>query len=362
MIEIIKRRMMITMKKKLFFLTVLLCAAAFVSGCGSPDGKETLTVLNYGKYFDPEALEMFEEETGIKVEYEEYESPEEMYTKYKAGSIDYDLLCTSDYMIQKLIQEGEVLEMNHDNISSYQNLDPKIIDASASFDPDHTYTLPFFYGTVGILYNTDEVDAKETDTWNVLWDSKYDGKIIMENSVSDCFLVPLKQLGYSLNSTDKNELEEALQMLLEQKPMIYAYFVDETGDEMAAGNASLAVVYSGEAAYAQSLADNLAYSVPKEGSNLWIDSWFIPKTCKNQENAEKFLDFLCREDIAKMNFDYVFYATPNMAVYENLDEETKNDTTIFPDQSVIDNCEVYVSLDEEGTDLYNQLWKKLKSD
>lgn len=350
------------MKNKIFFPAVLLAAAALFSGCGnSSDSKETLTVLNYGKYFDPDALEMFEEETGIKVEYEEYESPEEMYTKYKAGSIDYDLLCTSDYMVQKLIEEGEVLEMNYDNIPSYQNIDSQIIDASASFDPKHTYTLPYFYGTVGILYNTDEIDASQTDSWNILWDKKYEGKIIMENSVRDCFLVPLKQLGYSLNTTDKNELDEALQMLLEQKPLIYAYFVDETGDEMAAGNASLAVVYSGEAAYAQSLADNLAYNVPKEGSNLWIDSWFIPKTCKNQSNAEKFLDFLCREDIARMNFDYVYYATPNTAVYENLDEETKNDTTIFPDQATLDNCEVYLSLDEEGTSLYNQLWKELKS-
>ncbi|OLA82517.1 MAG: spermidine/putrescine ABC transporter substrate-binding protein, partial [Roseburia sp. 40_7] len=247
-------------------------------------------------------------------------------------------------------------------IPEYKNIDQNIIDSSASFDPDHTYTLPYFYGTVGILYNTDEVDASEVDTWNVLWDSKYEGKIIMENSVRDCFLVPLKQLGYSLNTTNPDELDEALDMLLDQKPLIYAYFVDETGDEMAAGNASLAVVYSGEAAYAQSLSDKLEYSVPKEGSNLWIDSWFIPKTCKNTENAEKFLNFLCREDIAKMNFDYVYYATPNTAVYDNLDEETKNDTTIFPDKETLDNCEVYVSLDEEGTNLYNQLWKTLKSD
>ncbi len=349
------------MKKRLIAPTVLLAAASILTGCGSPDSQETLTVLNYGKYFDPDALKLFEEETGIQVEYEEYESPEEMYTKYKAGSIDYDLLCTSDYMIQKLIEEGEVLTMQHENIPSYQNIDPDIIDASASFDPEHNYTLPYFYGTVGILYNTDEVDAQKAESWSILWDREYEGKIIMENSVRDCFLVPLKQLGYSLNSTDEQELDEALAMLMEQKPLIYAYFVDETGDEMAAGNASLAVVYSGEAAYAQSLADNLAYVVPKEGSNLWIDSWFLPKTCKNKENAEKFLDFLCREDIAKMNFDYVYYATPNSAVYNSLDEETKNDATIFPDAATLSNCEVYLSLDEKGTNLYNQLWKELKS-
>lgn len=350
------------MKRKILFVSVSLLLASSLAGCGgSDDNTEVLTILNYGKYFDPEALKIFEEETGIKVEYEEYESPEEMYTKYKAGSINYDLLCTSEYMVQKLIEEGEVLEMNPGNIPGYENIDPAIIDASSSYDPEHKYTLPFFYGTVGILYNTDEVNDAETESWDVLWDSKYEGKIIMENSVRDCFLVPLKRLGYSLNTTDETQLNEALDMLLEQKPLIYAYFVDETGDEMAAANASLAVAYSGEAAYAQSLADNLAYTVPKEGSNLWIDSWFIPKSCKSQENAAKFLEFLCREDIARMNFDYVYYATPNTAVYENLDEETKNDQTIFPGQETIENCEVFVSLDEKATDLYNQLWKELKS-
>ena len=350
------------MKRKLLLATVPLLLAAAFAGCGgNGNDTEVLTVLNYGKYFDPEALKLFEEETGIKVEYEEYESPEEMYTKYKAGSIDYDLLCTSDYIIEKLIGEGEALEMEHDDIPGYQNLDPSIIDASASFDPEHKYTLPYFYGTVGILYNPDEVNDAETESWDILWDSKYDGKIIMENSMRDCFLVPLKRLGYSLNTTDEAQLNEALTMLLEQKPLIYAYFVDETGDEMAAANASLAVAYSGEAAYAKSLADNLSYTVPKEGSNLWIDSWFIPKTCKSTENAKKFLDFLCRKDIARMNFDYVYYATPNTAVYEDLDEATKNDTTIFPTQETIANCEVFQSLDENGTELYNRLWKELKA-
>lgn len=350
------------MKKKRLAFVILLSAAVFLMGCkNQKEDEEVLTILNYGKYFDPNALEQFEKETGIKVKYEEYESPEEMYTKYKAGSIDYDLLCTSDYMIQKLIEENEALPINYENTPEYKNIDKKIIEASASFDPKHMYTIPYFYGTVGILYNTKEVTASETDSWNILWNKKYNGKIIMENSVRDCFLVPLKQMGYSLNTTDPEELEEALTMLKEQKPLVYAYFVDETGDEMAAGNASLAVVYSGEAAYAQSLSDELAYNVPKEGSNLWIDAWFLPKTCKNKQNAEKFLNFLCRKDIAAINFDYVYYATPNTAVFDSLDEETKQDKTIFPDSSIIENCETFTNLDTEATNLYNQLWKELKS-
>lgn len=350
------------MRKATFAAAAAFCAAAALTGCQKAEhAQDSLTILNYGKYFDPDALRMFEEETGIRLEYEEYESPEEMYTKYKAGSIDYDLLCTSDYMIEKLISEGEVLKIDYESIPGYQNIDPGIVNASKAFDPECEYSIPYFYGTVGILYNTDMADASKTDSWDILWDEEYAGSIIMENSVRDCFLVPLKRLGHSLNTTDPGELDEALQMLLEQKPLVYAYYVDETGDEMVAGNAALSVVYSGEAAYAQSLSDNLAYQVPKEGSNLWIDSWFIPKTCKNLGHAQKFLDFLCREDIARMNFEYVYYATPNTAAYESLDDSVKQDETIFPNRETIENCETYTSLDKEGASLYNRLWKELKS-
>ena len=145
-------------------------------------------------------------------------------------------------------------------------------------------------------------------------------------------------------------------------PAVYAYYVDETGDEMAMGNAAMALVYSGEAAYAMELNDDLSYSVPEEGSNLWIDSWFMPKSCHNTEYAEKFLDFLCREDIGMLNFDYVYYATPNLAVKENLDEETLSDTTIFPTDETLANCEVYKQYDIDTTKLSNYLWKKLKSE
>lgn len=284
-----------------------------------------------------------------------------MYTKYKAGSIDYDLICTSDYMIQKLIEEEEVIEMDFDNIPGVENLDPSYFEFSRAFDPENKYSMPYFFGTVGILYNSSMVDASEVTTWDVLWDEKYSGQIIMENSVRDSFMVPLKRLGYSLNTTDEGQLNEALDMLIEQKPMVYAYFVDESSDEMVAGNAAMALVYSGEAAAAKIYNDELDYAVPEEGSNMWIDSWFMPKTCKNQENAEKFLDFLCREDMAMKNFEYVYYATPNTAVYDALDEETQNDPTIFPPKEILENCEVLDCLDNDSIALYNDLWKKLKS-
>lgn len=350
------------MKRKILFAAVPLFLAAVCSGCGGggADAK-VLTVLNYGKYFDPEALKLFEEETGIQVEYEEYESPEEMYAKYKAGSIHYDLVCTSDYIIQKLIQEEETLEIDFNNIPEYSNIDQKYVNYCKNFDSENRYTLPYFFGTVGILYNTTMVDPKETDTWNILWDPKYNGQIIMENSVRDTYMVAQKLLGASCNTTDQKILDQSLDLLLEQKPLVQAYLTDETADLMAVGNAALAEVYSGEAAYAKTMNDDLAFSVPKEGSNMWVDAWFIPRTCLNKKNAELFLNYMCRPDVAMVNFEYVYYATPNKAVFEQLDKETQNDETIFPSTETLDNCEFFQPLDEITTNYYTELWEALKS-
>lgn len=357
------------MKRFHYALITAAFAALLLSACGSADtdtagssGDNSLVVLNYGKYLDASAIKMFEQETGIKIKLEEYESPEEMYTKFSAGSISYDVVCTSDYMVERLIHEGKVAPIDFSSFSYYKNLNPAILAAAEVFDPQNQYSMPYFYGTLGILYNTTMVSEKETESWNILWDDRYRDTIIMQNSVRDSFVPALRLLGRDINTEDETDLRDALSLLVEQKPLVYAYYVDETADEMIAGNAALALVYSGEAATAMESNADLSYTVPKEGSNLWIDSWFIPKSCKNQENAEKFLDFLCREDVAMKNFDYVCYATPNLAVIDALDDETLSDTTIFPPQETLDNCTVYKQFDESTTSLYSYLWKKLKSE
>lgn len=349
------------MKKWILALLFAAGSAFLLAGCGSDDDENTVVVLNYGKYFEPDMLDQFEKETGIQVKYEEYESPEEMYAKYKAGSIHYDVACTSDYIVQKLIQENETLEIDFNQIPEYSNIDQKYLNYSKNFDRENRYTLPYFFGTVGILYNTTMVDPSETDTWNVLWDEKYSGQIIMENSVRDTYMAAEKLLGASCNTTDMDILDRSLDLLLEQKPLVYSYLCDESADEMAAGNAALAQVYSGEAAYAESMNDDLAFSVPKEGSNMWMDCWFIPKTCRHKKNAELFLNFLCREDVAMANFEYVYYATPNQAVFKQLDEDTQKDETIFPSTETLDNCEFFQPLDEITTNYYTELWEALKS-
>ncbi len=354
------------MKKYICALS-LLTAGCFLTSCsGAPDSaqktdSDTLVVLNYGKYLDKSVIRMFEEETGIQVKLEEYESPEEMYTKFSAGSINYDLVCTSDYMVERLIEEGKAAEIDFSTFSYYDNLDPYILTAAQIFDPENKYSMPYFYGTLGILYNTTMVTDEETASWNILWNEDYKDSIIMQNSVRDTFVPALRLLGCGINTENPDELAAASDLLIRQKPIIYAYYVDETADEMTAGNAAMALVYSGEAALAMELNDDLSYNVPEEGSNLWIDAWFIPESSSNQANAQKFLDFLCREDAARINFDYVCYATPNLAVMDTLDEETKNDTTIFPTEKVLKNCTVYKQFGPDTTERYSYLWKKLKS-
>ncbi len=262
---------------------------------------------------------------------------------------------------KKLIQEGEVLELDYGNLPLSENLDPTYFEFSKSFDPENKYSLPYFFGTVGILYNKDIVDESKVNSWEILWDKTYSGQIIMADSVRDSFMVALKILGCSLNTTDETELKEAQDLLIQQKPLVYSYLVDEAQDEMISENAAMAVVYSGEAGYALEFNDKLAFSVPEEGSNMWIDSWFIPKSAKHKENAEKFLNFLCREDISMMNFDYVYYATPNKKTKDSLDLELQENTTIFPPTETLENCEVLKPLDDEATMKLNLLWKEIKS-
>ncbi len=357
------------MRKKLLvfglvFSFIISCISACTQDTENPQqssSDKTLTVLNYGKYIEEEVLKEFERRTGIDVKYEEYESPEEMYTKYKAGAIDYDVICTSEYIIQKLISEGEVLEMDYASLSNYGNLDKDILGMAQSYDPRNTYSVPYFYGTLGIVYDTTKVTEEEASSWDCLWDVSHKNEIIMMNSVRDSFAAALKRLGYSLNDTDPAHLQEALEMLDEQYPIVYAYFVDEISDEMISGNAHMSLVYSGEAALAMDYNENLAYTVPKEGSNLWIDSWFIPKSCKNEEAAMQFIDFLCDAEMGMLNFDYVYYASPLVPVVEALDEEIRTNDAIIPSKETLKKCEIFTEIDDETAAKLNYLWQVLKS-
>jgi len=353
----------ITVRRVIPALMVLVIIAGgfFYSSKNDATAREQVIVYNWGEYIDPEVLDMFEKETGIHVVYEEFETNESMYPKVQAGAVAYDVICPSDYMIQRMIENNLLAEINFDNIPNLEHIGSQYMEQSKSFDPEGKYSVPYCWGTVGILYNKSMV-SEPIESWSILWDEKYSDQILMQNSVRDAFGIALKYLGYSLNSTDLDELHEAQELLLEQKPLVQAYVVDQVRDKMINNEAAIGVIYSGEAIYTQSENSNLEYVVPKEGSNVWIDSWVIPKNAKNKENAEKFINFLCRPDIAKLNCDYITYATPNTAARDLIEDEAiRNSTIAFPDTSILDRCETFQYLGTKYDKIYNELWREIKS-
>ena len=353
------------MKKTPIYVLLLTALLIFaLTGCGKGASGENgeVIVYNWGEYIDPDTITMFEEETGIKVVYDEYETNEIMYPKVEAGTTAYDVLCPSDYMIQKLIENDLLQEINFDNIPNVKNIGQQYFDQSQEFDPENKYSIPYCFGTVGILYNKTMVD-EPVDSWSILWDEKYADNILMQDSVRDAFMVALKLKGYSMNTLDESELNEAKQILIDQKPLVQAYVIDQVRDKMIGNEAAIGVIYSGEAIYTQRENEDLEYVIPKEGTNVWIDSWVIPKNAPNKENAEKFIDFMCREDIALKNFEYITYSTPNDAARALIeDEDIKNSKIAFPDLSQYNNLETFHYLGVDGDTLYNNLWKEVKSE
>lgn len=341
-------------------------AVAFILVIGSiflfrNKNNEQVIVYNWGEYLDPEVINIFEEETGIEVVYDEYETNETMYPKVASKAAEYDVVCPSDYMIQKMIENNLLAEIDFDQVPNIKNIDPNYIKQSRDFDPENKYSVPYCVGTVGILYNKTMVD-EPVDSWDILWNDKYKDNILMQDSVRDAFMVALKKLGYSMNSTDPEELEEAKQALIDQKPLTQAYVVDQVRDKMIGNEAAIGVIYSGEAIYTQRENSDLEYVIPKEGTNVWIDSWCILKDAPNKENAEKFINFLCRPDIALMNFEYITYSTPNTEARKLIeDDDIRNSTIAFPDLSQYKNLETFRYLGEDADHLYNELWKEVKS-
>ena len=354
--------------RKRNLLTIALAGlvpAMLLTGCEGGNKKSAdagqVVVYNWGEYLDPEVLELFTEQTGIEVVYEEFETNEIMYPKIETGAVSYDVVCPSDYMIQKMIENDLLAEINFDNVPNIENIGDEYMKSSQEFDPENKYSVPYCWGTVGILYNKTMVDEPVT-SWDILWDEKYKDNILMQDSVRDALGIALKRLGYSLNCTDEDEISEAADTLIQQKPLVQAYVIDQVRDKMIGNEAALGVIYSGEAIYTQRENEDLEYVIPEEGSNIWIDSWVIPKNAKNKENAEAFINFLCDPEIALMNFDYITYSTPNTASRELIeDEDIRNSTIAFPPEEDLERCETFHYLGDEVDNIYNEYWNKVKS-
>ena len=280
-------------------VTLTLCVlglaalSALLTGCGQD--RPTLYVYNWGDYIDEDILEEFEKEFNMTVVYDTFSTNEDLYVKLKSGGSTYDVIFPSDYMLTRMLNENMLEKIDLSKIPNHRHIDESLM--GTVYDPDNEYSLPYMWGTIGILYNTTMV-AEPVDSWDALWDPRYAKEILMLDSQRDSMAAALIKLGYSINTLDKQELAEAGELLKQQKPLVLAYVVDEGKDKMVSGEAALALTWSGEAMYAISENDDLAYVIPKEGTNVWFDVMAIPKGAKNLEGALQFMDFLNRPEIA----------------------------------------------------------------
>lgn len=343
------------MKKTAWLLALALVLLCFpVTSLAS----ESITVFNWYDYIDESVISQFESETGIDVKYSNFTTNEEMFAKMSAGAGDYDVIFPSDYIIERMIKEGTLMKLNLDNMPNVRNTVDWL--KTPDYDPTGEYSVPYMWGTVGILYNTDMID-EEVTSWGSIFNPEYKKGVFMLDSIRDALGVTLKYLGYSMNTRDTAELEAAKQALIKQKAdgIVKGYLVDEVKDKMISGEAPMALMWSGDALYAMSEAEELAYCLPEEGSNVWVDGMCVPTTSKNKEAAEKFIDFLCRPDIARKNMEYIYYSTPNQAVIDGMDEEEKNNLTLNPTPEMIERCEFFHDISGD-MEMYDRMWLEVR--
>ncbi|OON91089.1 MAG: spermidine/putrescine ABC transporter substrate-binding protein [Candidatus Epulonipiscium fishelsonii] len=340
--------------KRLLVPAVL--TAILMTGC-SGEEKQVVKVFNWGDYIDPQTNMLFTEETGIEVLYEEYPTNEEMYAKISGGNARYDVLVPSDYMIEKLIKEDMLAEIDVNALENYKFIDKEF--RSLPFDPEDKYSVPFSWGTMGIIYNTTMVED-DIDEWADLWNPEYAKKIFMYDSERESLMVALKKLGYSMNSTDPLELEAAKQELIAQKPLVLAYVVDEGKGKMINEEAAMMVAWAGDAALMISENSDLKYVLPKEGTNLFVDSMVVPKNAENYDNALAYINFMTRPDIAAINMEYLGYSTPSTAARELLSDEARYSEVSYPDPILFETMEMFVD-PSEVADVYSRIWTEVKA-
>lgn len=316
------------------------------------DYVEEITVYNAAEYMDLSTIEDFEREYKIKVNYKEFESNEALYNDVSLNSGRYDVLVPSDYMIDRLIKEDKLEKINKANISNLSNISSEYLNPE--YDKANDYVVPYMTGTVGILYNKALV-KEDVSSWNILWDSNYKGQIWMWDSMRDAIGVSLKRLGYSMNSSNENELNEAKKALIAQSSILRGYAEEESRDAMIADEGALALVYSGEAKFAIDQNPNLAYVIPKEGSNKFVDGFVIVKGTKHKDAAEKFINFMCRSNIAVRNMTSTGYTSPIKGAWD----EFGNNKIMFPSQEELARCESFL-YDEKATQNYTKIWREIR--
>ena len=354
------------MKKSLALLSAAALTLGLLSGCGgsnSGDAKDpgtadkgVVNVYNWGVYIDESVLEDFTAETGIKVVYDTFESNEAMYGVLKNEGASYDVVIPSDYMISRMIEEDMLEPLNFDNIPNFEDVDPAL--KNPDYDPENLYSVPYMWGLLGVIYNTTMVDEAPT-SWDIMFDEDYAGQILMFNNSRDAIGIALKELGYSYNTTDENQIKEAIDLLIEQKPLVQSYVMDDIFEKMQSGSAAIGAYYYGDFLTMQEVNPDLAFCLPEEGTNLYVDAMCIPKNAENKENAEIFINYMCSTQAGLKNCEEIWYSSPLLSVREELDPEVSGDPYAYPDESILAQCESFKNLPADTLALYDSEWTRL---
>lgn len=354
------------MKKSLALLSAAALTLGLLSGCGgsnSGDAKDpgtadkgVVNVYNWGVYIDESVLDNFTAETGIKVVYDTFESNEAMYGVLKNEGASYDVVIPSDYMISRMIEEDMLEPLNFDNIPNFEDIDPAL--KNPDYDPENLYSVPYMWGLLGVIYNTTLVDETPT-SWDIMFDEDYAGQILMFNNSRDAIGIALKELGYSYNTTDENQIKEAIDLLIEQKPLVQSYVMDDIFEKMQSGSAAIGAYYYGDFLTMQEVNPDLAFCLPEEGTNLYVDAMCIPKNAENKENAEIFINYMCSTQAGLKNCEEIWYSSPLLSVREELDPEVSGDPYAYPDESILAQCESFKNLPADTLALYDSEWTRL---
>ena len=349
------------MKSKLLrtvsLLAIAVLSVGLFAGCAKKDKSKEINILNYGENIADNVKDEFEKQTGIKINEKTFDDMYYMYNEVSTGKVNYDAILVSDDMAEKMINEGLLQKIDKSNIPNLDDMNEQ--DLGKPYDPNNDYTVPYMNGTVGLIYNTELVNEDIT-SWKVLFDEKNKGEIFMFDNMRDTLGVALKTLGYSLNSTNEEELEEAKALLEKQKALNPIYGADEVLDLMRTGEKLIAMIWSGEGLNLEAEDSKFKYVIPVEGANFWLDSWAIPKNAENKEGAEKFINFVSSTEIALRTADEIGYTTPQKKAIEEQADEVKNNPNAYMPEEIFERCEVYKSLSGKDLDLYERIWQELR--
>ena len=324
----------------------------------------TLYVYNWGEYIADgsdgmmDVIAEFESLTGIDVEYTTFDTNEGLYSKLKSGSAYYDIIIPSDYMISRMAEDGMLEKLNYGNIPNFDKYIDEVF-RNPDYDAAQEYSVPYTWGTVGLIYNTKYVQ-EPVDSWDILWNEEYSGKILMVSNSRDAFGIALKKLGYSMNTENPDEIMEAAEILKQQKDVVQAYVMDQIFDKMVEENAWIAPYYAGDYLTMSETNEDLAFVFPKEGFNQFVDAMCIPKGCVNQEAAEMFINFMCEPSVSAENCGYIGYSTPISAAKEFMDEELIFNEIAYPSDEILQNSETYRNLSDDANKLMDDLWIEVR--